>query len=216
MPSKIKAVFFDHDDTLVESRRHKWNQHIHVARKHYGIDLSDEQLLRENYGKPFPELVKVLYNTEDVEAAFTNIALYRNEFPKVIYPETKKILIALHKVGILTGVVTATTRDGLNYDHNMFGITSDLVDYTQTAEESDYHKPDPRVFDPAIAWLKEKNIKPSEVVYVGDALHDLNAAIGAGFNFIGVETGVVTGEVFLQNGVKSVPSIAHIIDALNY
>ena len=33
---KIKAVFFDHDDTLVGTIGTKWAQHKHVAKLYYG------------------------------------------------------------------------------------------------------------------------------------------------------------------------------------
>ncbi len=213
MQNEIKAVIFDHDDTLVESRKPKWDQHKHVAKTHYNRELTDE-FIGLHYGKPFAEFVKILYDTDDSDQAFEYIALYRKEFPKVIYPETLSTLRALKDMGMLTGVVTATTREGLTYDHKTMGITADLIDYTQTADESDFHKPDPRVFDSAKNWLSERGVKPQEVVYVGDALHDMRAAVDAGFNFVGVETGMVTGEVFLQNGVKSVAGVANIIDLL--
>ena len=38
-------------------------------------------------------------------------------------------------------------------------------------------------------WLESEAIRPDEVIYVGDGLHDMKAALGAGFSFLGVETG---------------------------
>ena len=120
----------------------------------------------------------------------------------------------LHDLGKLTGIVTATTRQGLNYDLATHSITPDLVDYTQTTTESTYFKPDPRVFEPAIEWLSERNIKPNEVVYVGDGLHDMEAAVGAGFGFIGVETGLVSASQFKDNGAVSIQGIGELINLI--
>ena len=37
--TNIKAVFFDHDDTLVGTIVPKWAHHKHVARTHYGKEF---------------------------------------------------------------------------------------------------------------------------------------------------------------------------------
>ena len=85
------------------------------------------------------------------------------------------------------------------------------LDYTQTADDTTYHKPDPRVFEPATAWLAGKNIQPNEVLYVGDGLHDMKAALGAGFSFLGVQTGLVSAADFKAAGAKSIPGIADLL-----
>ena len=55
-------------------------------------------------------------------------------------------------------------------------------------DNSDYLKPDPRVFSQV---LKHFSVKPKECAYVGDALSDAAAAKGAGMHFIAVlESGV--------------------------
>ncbi|WP_414479912.1 HAD family hydrolase, partial [Pseudomonas aeruginosa] len=82
------------------------------------------------------------------------------------------------------------------------------MDYTQTADDTPFHKPDPRVFEPALTWLETQDVRPEEVYYIGDGLHDMKAALGAGFNFLGVETGLVTAEQFAEHNVISIPTIA--------
>lgn len=52
---------------------------------------------------------------------------------------------------------------------------------------------------------------PAEVLYVGDGLHDMRGALGAGFNFLGVETGLVTAKQFQMAGALSIPGIEHLI-----
>lgn len=207
----IKAVFFDHDDTIVMSWEAKWEQHKFVAEKHFNIILTDE-IMGQHYGKPFPELIKVLYQTDNPDPVFEILAQYREIYPKVVHPESASTLAALHSMGKLTGILTATTRAGLDYDLLTHGITPDLVDYTQTADESDFHKPNPRVFEPAIAWLAERHIKPNEVVYVGDSFNDMEAAVGAGLSYIGVETGLVTRDQFASRGAISIKSVAELMN----
>lgn len=46
--------------------------------------------------------------------------------------------------------------------------------------------------------------------HIGDGLHDRVASIGAGLNFIGVETGLVNADQFSDIGAISVPHIGHL------
>lgn len=84
-----------------------------------------------------------------------------------------------------------------------------------TADDTPYHKPDPRVFEPALAWLKTQEVIPEEVTYIGDGLHDRSAALGAGFSFLGVETGLVSAEQFAEHSSRSIPTIADLMPRSN-
>lgn len=206
----IKAVFFDHDDTLVGTIGTKWAQHKHVARTHYGKELTDDEI-KEHWGKPLRELVCLLYGTDDVEQAMANNTACHEDFPKELFVASIPTLRHLKTAGKLIGIITATTRFSFEHDIDLHKIPRDVLDYTQTAEDTPYHKPDHRVFEPALAWLAEQQVQPDEVVYVGDGLHDMKAAVGAGFNFVGVETGLVTAEEFRSAKATSFPSIADLV-----
>lgn len=205
-----KAVFFDHDDTLVATRAVKWAHHKHVADRFYGRKLSDDDI-KPHWGKPFPELVCLLYGTDNVEEALANNASCHEDFPKQLFPETIFTLHALNKLKKLLGIVTATTRFSFEYDLTSIQFPREIISYTQTSDDTAFHKPNPKVFDPAIAWLAERHIKPNDVVYIGDGLHDYEAAKGAGFNFIGVETGLVSASQFSQHGVISLPNVGSLV-----
>ncbi len=207
--TSIKAVLFDHDDTLVGTIVPKWAHHKHVAKIHYGKDLLDEEI-RSHWGKPLPELVKLLYGTENVEEALANNALSHERFPKILFDGSIELLNSLHNGGIKTGIITATSRFSFEHDLTLHKFPRESISYTQTADDTQYHKPDARVFEPAIAWLKERQIEPNDVVYIADGLHDMKAARGAGFQFVGVETGLVKSSDFLANGAKSFPTIMDI------
>lgn len=205
----IKAVFFDHDDTLVGTIDAKWEQHKHVARTFYDKELTDNEI-REHWGKPLTELVCLLYGTDDVDQAMAHNTATHEGFPKELFTATIPTLRHIQAAGKLIGIITATTRFSFEHDLELHHIPKDLLDYTQTADDTPYHKPDPRVFEPAVVWLAEQRIRPDEVIYIGDGLHDMRAATGAGFNFLGVETGLVTAEEFLAEDAKSIPSIEYL------
>ena len=206
----IKVVLFDHDDTLVGTIKAKWAQHKFIARTFYGKQLSDEEL-RTHWGKPFVLLLKLLYNTDHTDIAmFYNIAT-RSDFPKILFRNTIKTLCSLQKLGKKLGLVTATTRDSLNHDFQTLGIPSQLFDLIQTQEDTAFHKPDPRVFEPVLKWLAKQDIKPQEVLYVGDQLNDMFAAEHSGFGFIGVGTGLTSVQEFAKHNITAVPKLANLL-----
>lgn len=207
----IRAVLFDFDGTMVNTIGSKWDQHKFIARKYYDKDLTDEEIAL-HWGKPLSQLVCLLYETDDAEQALANNARHMNEFPKEIFSETNATLQKLKMANKVIGIITATNRMNIEHDLESTGISLDLIDYIQTADETECHKPNPQVFDPAKKWLNEKGISEEEVLYVGDGIQDMQAAIGAGFDFIGVESGLIKAEQFANHGVDSVPGIANLLD----
>jgi phosphoglycolate phosphatase len=206
----IKAVFFDLDDTLMDTIGSKWAQHKFIAQKYYQKKLTDAEII-DHWGKPLNELICLLYGTDDSEDALAKLQLHHREYPKKIYDKSSEVLKHLHDQGKTIGIITASKKFSVAEDFNKNKLPRKYIDYLQTAEDTPYHKPDPRVFEPALKWLKTHNIQSDEVIYIGDGLHDMKAALGAGFSFLGVETGLVTAQQFLDAEGKSIPSIADLL-----
>jgi beta-phosphoglucomutase-like phosphatase (HAD superfamily) len=206
----IKAVFFDHDDTLVGTIRAKWAQNQYVARTYYGKELTDDEI-KLHWGKPLQKMLCLLFGTDDAEDAMAKNMATHEAFPKELFAATIPTLRHIKAAGKLIGIITATSRSSFEYDLTLHGVPRELVDYTQTANDTAYHKPDPRVFEPAVVWLAERQVEPNEVVYIGDSLYDMEAALGAGFAFLGVETGIVTAEQFAEQGANSIQNIGRLV-----
>jgi phosphoglycolate phosphatase len=206
-----KVIFFDLDDTLLNSVEAKWAQHKFVAKKYYNKELSDEELLI-HWGKPYSKMVCLLYGTDEPQIAFKYIQSCDNKYPKKLFVYTIPTLLYLKKLKKIIGVLTATSRESFLHDIKIHNIPISFFDYIQTEGDSDFHKPDPKVFQPAITWLQKKHIKPNEALYVGDGLHDMKAALGAGLNFIGVCTGLVTAKEFMKYNVESISDIGQLVN----
>jgi phosphoglycolate phosphatase-like HAD superfamily hydrolase len=205
--NEAKAVFFDHDDTLVGTMKAKWAQHKYIARKFYGKKLKDEEL-RSHWGEPFTSLLKSLYGTDHIDIAMSYNIATRTQFPKLLFKDTLATLKFFHGTEKKIGMVTATTLSSLQNDFNTLGISKQLFDYLQTEDDTYFHKPDPRVFEPALKWLSKHNIEPSEVVYVSAFLKDFLAAREAGLNFIGVATGLTSLAEFTKHQVPVIPYLS--------
>lgn len=205
-----RAVLYDHNDTLVETFGSKIPQFQFAAKEWYGKDLSEEEI-RANWGGPFKQLCGILFETDDIELAYERVMTIHHNYPQHVFPDTIQTLQRVHSRGILQGVVTSTTRESFNFDAEFQGLPLNLFEHIQTQEDTPYHKPDPRVFEPSIEWLDTYGIERDEVTYIGDALSDFEAAKAVGFNFIGVEQGIVTHEQFQEAGAFSVSSLSKII-----
>lgn len=200
---EIRAVLFDLDDTLLKTAQIKWEHHKAVAAQ-YGLTLTDETLARY-WGMPFDQMIGHLYNhadtIENMRAA--NRAL-EAQFPKDIHDDTIEVLGKLSLAGIATGVVTSTNTEFALADLRRLRVPDEALLFVQGAESTPHHKPDGKVFDPALARLGELGIQRPDVLYVGDALMDYEAAVDAGIRFVGVATGFVSIEQFHERGAEAV------------
>jgi phosphoglycolate phosphatase-like HAD superfamily hydrolase len=200
---RYKAVLFDIDDTLLTTREPKWRQHKWVAKHYYGIALTDAMLL-QNWGKPFDELAAILYQgrgtTQERRANFTRHEL---EFPKQYEPHALQTIQALHDAGLTLGLMTAMFMEGARIDLQNLQMPLDYFAIQQGSEATPYHKPDGRVFEPALATLAAAGIT-DDIVYVGEALSDYQSATNAGLDFIAITQGLVDRKGFLDAGATQV------------
>jgi len=209
MKSEIRAVLFDLDDTLLKTAQIKWAHHKAVAAQ-YDIDLTDETLARY-WGMPFDQMIGYLYDHVDtVENMRAANRVLEPQFPKEIHDDTLTVLSMLALHGIVAGVVTSTNTEFAVADLQRLHVPDAAFLFVQGAEATSYHKPDGRVFDSALARLAGRGIRPSEVLYVGDALIDYQAAAHAGIQFVGVATGFVSIEQFQEAGASAIPHLGEL------
>lgn len=201
---RYKAVLFDIDDTLLKTWQPKWRQHKWVAKHYYGIELGDETL-RRHWGKPFDELAEALYQGEGTrEERRANFIRHELEFPKEYEPQAQETIAALHKAGVALGLMTSMYWGGALVDLRNLKVPLDWFVVQQGADATDRHKPDGRWFEPALAILKQEGIGKSDVVYVGEALTDYEAARAGGIDFIAVTQGFAKADEFRAAGARAV------------
>jgi len=136
-----------------------------------------------------------------------------DEFPKTALPGRTELLNILIERGIPFGVVTSTNKSNLLMDLSLVGIDAEKYAYLQGADESEFHKPDPRVFNSIIEDLTLKGIKAEEILYVGDGIYDMEAARAAHIGFVGIPNGVTTNlNSFLEAGALAFENIDEFIE----
>ncbi|MEO8901113.1 MAG: HAD family hydrolase [Polyangiaceae bacterium] len=111
----------------------------------------------------------------------------------------------------LVGIVTAAGRNIVERQLHALGIDAASLAVLQTAEDTPHHKPDPRVFEPALAKLAQRGVPPASVTYVGDSLNDYRAARDAGLQFLGILRGTTTEQAFHDAGARTIDSLAELL-----
>ena len=205
----IKAVIFDLDDTLLQTRQVKWEAIRTFGKEFYSKDESSETLAL-HWGKPFQEFMSLMFpNTEDIEKVIDKYKSFIINFKNKPYPdalETLNLLFPKYKVCILSSAAQSLVFG----DVKAAGLPFERFTYIQSEEDTAVHKPNPSVFDPLIRILSDHHILPNEMFFTGDTIYDFKAATGAGIHFRGLAGRTITKEEFENAGAETIANLSEI------
>jgi HAD superfamily hydrolase (TIGR01662 family) len=215
----IKVVIFDFDDTLCLTEEVCFNLENKVV-----VDMGFPPMTREAHKKNWGVLLRdaILERVPGINAdefIKRQEALFFEYITNGNYDqlseenlETLDTLISNgKKIAIITNRSFAETRHLVQKSHPL----SSKVEAFFHRDNSDFTKPDPRVFNQV---LKQFNVNPEECVYVGDSLGDGIAANGAGVKFIALlESGLRQREDFKDLNVDffalKLPDVLKYVDS---
>lgn len=213
----IKAIVFDVDDTLTQSMKCKWQGLQKTARKFYGVDLTRDTI-KKFWGLPFEEMIlKMIPQASDLNTITQQYLEVTREFPMTAQDNGPALINKLKKQYLLAAL-TSSSREFIIKDLEDAGYRMSDFIFIQTSEDTNFHKPDPRVFLFVTGKLSKRNINTPEILYAGDSLLDFKAARGAGIQFIAVTTGLVSKEDFIIEGVEKeniISDLSALKDAIN-
>ncbi len=198
----IKAIIFDVDDTLIQTYRTVFDMYKFLGKKYYGINDIQDADIKKHWGKSWDNVVKgILGNNVNLEIHKQHIQEAKKLFSPQSIPGANKILDELSQNHLLC-LLTSTSREIITTDMKNAGLDLSRFSYIHTADDSDFHKPDPRVFEKVVSFLLSKNISKDEIVYIGDGIGDLEASRDAGIKFIAVTQGFTTKKDFLKQKLE--------------
>lgn len=210
--NKIKVILFDYDDTLVKTRESKWDAIKETAKRHYDLEIDSDHIAKY-WGLPFEEMLTgALNNADSFEKLRDNYYSVTTEFPMEAHKGAVEFfdkLPAEYQVGIVTASNKKLVIDDLTRLNFPIGRFFEI----QTAEDTDVHKPDPKVFVPILEKLGNKSSKQN-ILYVGDGLKDFYSAKGAGLAFLGITHGTTSKAEFENEGASVVSSFDEILDLI--
>ena len=175
---KYKAIIYDIDGTVLNTLNMNMYPLIKIIKEETGEDWTFEDVLKF---APYPGM-KVMeeLQVKDKEKTYARWVQYVNEYEEgaTLYDCFEDVFKAFDGK-IIQAVVSAKTTKQYQIDF----VDKGLDQYMQVAilaDDTDKHKPDP---EPLFECLKRINVKPSEAIYIGDALSDYLASQNAHMDF---------------------------------
>ena len=175
-----KAIIYDIDGTLLNTVDQNMYPLIRIIKEELGEDWSFQQVVPFT---AYPGLKTMeLLGIRDIDTVYARWVRYVNEYGPgaTAYDGIGELLEAVRERGIRQAV--ASSKRKKQYAIDMVS-RSGFDRYMETAvlcEDTDRHKPDPT---PLFECLRRLGLEPEEVLYMGDARSDLEAARAAGMDF---------------------------------
>ncbi len=181
----LKAVIIDFDDTLCLTEEACFGLE-NAALVKMGCEPMSRALHQRTWGQPLFDAMPARSPGVDVEA-FKNV--YASTLAEYIesgeydsIPQANyEALDQLIKLGKLLLILTSRTHSELKHMLEPDHLLATRIETFYYKDNTQFHKPDPRVFKELLA---AHGLKPSECVYVGDSVSDAVATKQAGLYFI--------------------------------
>lgn len=206
----MKTVIFDFDGTIADT----WKVVIKILKEkeeEWGLSPITEETLADFRGKPFFELIKK-YNIVLLKLPFIVSKIQKELKSRMVqvslFKGIKEVIMSLKKRGYRLGILTTNSKENVRFFFKHHGL--DIFDFVQS-ERSILGK------DKALRNILEKNnLHPTEVLYIGDEIRDINACRENNVKIISVTWGFNTREILKQNKpdflVHTPPEILKIVN----
>lgn len=217
----LKAVLFDMDGTLT-----KFNLDVMTARRRalaelerMGLrdsDLTEALPVYQMLKKLKPKLRKAQY--QSIKAKLFGIVEemeLQAAYSVTLYAAgTHAILDKLRSMGLKLGVVTNNGKHGTELTLTKLGL-KEYFDVIITRADAEEIKPDPGSIREA---LRKLSVNPSEVIFVGDGVIDIEASKAAGVKSVTIPTGLYSLDRLLAAGpdymAASIEMLSSLVDSI--
>lgn len=217
--SNIKAIVFDSDGTVLDTRELILEGYKAVLKKHGLEHLASDHYIRQRLGKPVPETYEQIIAGHHSSLTIQELAAEHDEAQNALvhlikpYPHTEQILRVWKNKGIKLCLFTSGKRMMIERNFAGAGMPNpyELFDAIVTADDGMAHKPEP---DAIRELLKRVDVAPQHAVVVGDHAYDILAAKRAEVALkIGILHGFGTSHELLTAGADF---LADGLDSLNH
>lgn len=194
-----QLLVFDWDGTLMDSEA-KIVACLQAAAADVELPVPDETEAKQIIGLGLLEAVKTLFpGTDDnvhrrLADAYRDHFLVRNKARSRLFPDVVETLEVLAD-DYLLAVATGKSRRGLERELDESGLRS-YFQTTRCADEA-HSKPHPRMLEDILESLGQK---ASDTLVIGDTEYDIQMAINAGSQSLGVSYGVHEARRLIESG----------------
>jgi pyrophosphatase PpaX len=181
---KYSCIIFDMDGTLTQTNRLIFEAFNYVAEKHIKKKLSEEEIIAL-FGPPEDECLIAVVGPERIEAAIADYYRFyhdhHNELAQ-LHPGIIGILNYLKQRGVKIALFTGKGRSSTDITLEQFGI-NEYFSVTVTGSDVAEFKPSG---DGIKKILARMSLSADDVLMVGDAVSDVQAAREAGVDIAAV------------------------------
>ncbi|MFA9289295.1 MAG: HAD-IA family hydrolase [Weeksellaceae bacterium] len=174
---KLKAIFFDIDGTLLDTREFIYQAFEHSLGAHGHQPFTREEL-RIVMGKTLEGGYQTLAQLDDVEDLMNTHRAFQaaNMNLSIPYPHVAETLDALKKKGLKIAGITTRSRDSAKATLKLAGLM-EYFEFFVGMDDVENPKPHPEPLERA---LKHFELRPDEAMMVGDSDVDIMAGKAAG------------------------------------
>ena len=183
---KVKAVIFDLDGTLLDTKEFVFQAYEHSLSLHR-LEATKREIMAPLIGQRIEAIYQIIAPTGDNKLLIeSHFAFQAKNFHLVkSFPNILEVIIKLKKLGIKIGIVT-TRLQNTKQTLKIGGLEPKLFDVIITGDEVIKAKPDP---EGIFLALKKLKVKPAEALMVGDGAADIEMAKNAKVKTVGVTWG---------------------------
>ena len=177
--NRYKAIIYDIDGTLLDTVAMNMYPLKQIIKEELGEDWPYEQVLRFN-ALPGMQTLAIL-GVQDIDTVYARWVRYVNAYGPGAQPYDgiPRLLEQVRDLGITQAIVSSKQRR--QYGIDMGGNGFDKFMATAVLyEDVTRHKPDPEALNEC---LRRLGLTEKDVLFVGDARTDLEAARNAGVDF---------------------------------
>ncbi|MDF3821248.1 HAD-IA family hydrolase [Leptospira sp. 96542] len=181
-----KVLIFDYDDTLVQTRKIRYETLKRMSSKVFGYTLETSEI-DAVWGLPADEFLLNLFSdkNDNLYELWDIYLQFCAEDPNIPYDYVLQF-IQKNSEKYRFGILTASSFKTVSNEIQKINLDKELFFKIQTAEETIVHKPNPAVFEPICKKLFQEGVTKSEILYIGDSPSDHKASTGFGISFLGM------------------------------
>ena len=201
-------IAWDCDGTLIDTTALIVRSLDHIYNQFYGQTLPEPQL-RFLIGTPLRTQLRIFGEPEEFgvsEATVSSefIQFYEaNREEERVLPAVTRLLILGAQRGWPTALVTSKNREELANTLPRLEI-AEFLGTAVTADDVDRPKPAPDGLQLAMRRLHVPAVRAGACIYIGDTVHDMEAARAAGFRAVGVTWGAADAASLWDAGASTV------------
>ncbi|EOQ95652.1 haloacid dehalogenase-like hydrolase [Leptospira wolbachii serovar Codice str. CDC] len=182
----IKAIIFDYDDTLVQTRKTRYNTIYKLSKQLFDTEITEREI-DEAWGLPAEVFLLKLFGrfSSDINYLWNIYIEFSKKDLNIPHPNAFEYISKYQNI-YKFGIVTSSSEKVVHRELNELQINTDLFFQIQTSDHTNVHKPNPDVFEPIFVLLKNENIDKKEIFYIGDSPADFESASKFGFHFLGI------------------------------